>query len=91
VPKGDIGKGLYPPAPDLADSARRLSAAELFWVIKHGIKMSGMPSWRDHADDEIWSTVAFLRKLPGLSEQDYGKLVMQSIQRGRAGQPHEHK
>ncbi len=44
--------------------------------------MSGMPSWSDHSDAELWATVAFLEQLPGMSEQDYGKLVMASIAHG---------
>jgi len=39
-----IGQGLNPPAPDLAESATHMKPAELFWVIKHGIKMTGMPA-----------------------------------------------
>ena len=37
--------------------------------------MTGMPAWGDHSDDELWAIVAFLRKLPDLSEQQYGELV----------------
>lgn len=82
VPKGDIAQGLYPQPPDLAVSERAYSDGELFWILKHGIKMTGMPSWADHSDDELWATVAFLRKLPGMTEQDYAKLVMRSMQGG---------
>ena len=55
---------------------------ELFWIVKHGIKSTGMPAWSDHSDDEIWATVAFLENLPGLSEPDYARLVMQSVMQG---------
>ena len=41
-----------------------------------------MPAWSDHSDDELWATVAFLEKLPGMSEQDYAQLVMASIANG---------
>lgn len=82
VPKGDIAKGLYPQPPNLAEAAKRFSPAELFWIVKNGIKMSGMPAWADHSDDELWATVAFLEKLPGMSEQDYAKLVMASMAHG---------
>ena len=47
--------------------------------MKNGIKMSGMPAWADHSDDELWNTVAFIEKLPGMSEPDYAKLVMESM------------
>lgn len=82
VPKGEIARGLYPAPPDLAVTAKQYDPAELFWIVKHGIKMSGMPAWSDHSDDELWATVAFLRKLPGMSESDYAKLVMASISHG---------
>ena len=82
VPKGDIAHGLYPPPPDLAASTKLYSDGELFWIIKHGIKMTGMPSWADHSDEEIWATVAFLKKLPGMTEQEYARLVMAAMAHG---------
>lgn len=82
VPKGDIAKGLYPPSPDLAVNSTRYTEAELFWIIKHGIKMTGMPAWADHSDEELWATVAFIKKLPGMTPEEYGKLVMASMAHG---------
>ena len=82
VPQGDIARGLYPPPPNLATAASPYSPAELFSILKHGIKMTGMPAWSDHSDDELWATVGFLEKLPGMSEQDYANLVMASMARG---------
>ncbi len=87
VPKGDIAKGMYPQPPDLTDTAKRYAPAELFWIIKNGIKMTGMPSWSQHSDDEVWGTVAFLKKLPGMSVEQYGKLVMQAMQHGGQHNP----
>src|SRR5215831_9343628 len=58
VPKGDIAAGLYPQPPNLAKTVPRYTPAELFWIVKHGIKMTGMPAWSDHSDDELWATVA---------------------------------
>jgi len=82
VPKGDIARGLYPAPPDLSKAAQLYTPAELFWIVKNGIKMSGMPAWNDHTNEELWATVAFLERLPGMSEQDYAKLVMASIAHG---------
>ena len=82
VPKGDIAHGLNPQPPDLTHASDHYTPSELFWILKHGIKMTGMPSWGDHSDDELWATVAFLEKLPGMSEQDYAKLVMSSMAHG---------
>ena len=82
VPKGEIAHGLYPQPPDLARASERYTLAELFWILKHGIKMTGMPSWSDHSDEELGATVGFLEKLAGMSEQDYAKLVMASMAHG---------
>jgi len=82
VPKGDIANGLYPQPPDLAVTSKTYTDAELFWIIKHGVKMTGMPAWADHSDDELWATVAFIEKLPGMTEQDYAKLVTASRAQG---------
>ena len=82
VPKGDIAHGLYPQPRDLAYASSHYTPAELFWIVKHGIKMTGMPAWSDHSDQELWATVAFLQRLPGMSEQDYAALVMASIAQG---------
>ena len=78
VPKGDIAHGLNPQPPDLKQISSVYTPPELFWIIKHGIRMTGMPSWGDHSDDEIWATVSFLEKLPKMTEPDYARLVMES-------------
>jgi mono/diheme cytochrome c family protein len=82
VPKGDIAQGLYPQPPDLAVTASGYSEGELFWIVKRGIKMTGMPAWIDHSDEELWAIVAFIKELPGMSEQDYARLVMASMAHG---------
>jgi mono/diheme cytochrome c family protein len=83
VPRGEIAEGLYPQPANLAMAAKLYTPSELFWTIKNGIKMTGMPSWSDHSDAEIWATVAFLQKLgSGMTQEDYGKLVMASMALG---------
>jgi mono/diheme cytochrome c family protein len=81
VPKGDIGRP-FPAAAGPRQSRAALQPAELFWIVKHGIKMTGMPAWADHGDEELWATIAFLEKLPGMSEQDYARLVVASLAHG---------
>src|SRR5690242_5171596 len=68
-----FSEGLHPDPPDLKDVAGEISPSQLFWVIKNGINMTGMPSFEQAGakDDEIWSIVAFVKKLPGVSEGDY--------------------
>jgi mono/diheme cytochrome c family protein len=72
---GDIGKGLNPEPPYLPDTVGRWSGAELFWIIKHGIKMTGMASYGAvHKDDEIWNLVAFVQRLPKMTPEQYGQM-----------------
>ena len=73
--KTEISQGLNPNAPEL-NRPSDLTPAEQFWIIKHGIKMTGMPAWgRTHSDTLIWDMIAFLQKLPSLSPGQYTALV----------------
>jgi mono/diheme cytochrome c family protein len=66
-------EGMQPYPPDLKDIVNDRTPRQLFWVIKNGIKMTAMPSFGaiNVPDPEIWSIVAFLKKLPSVSEQDF--------------------
>ncbi|HCA26098.1 MAG TPA: cytochrome C class I protein [Betaproteobacteria bacterium] len=76
VEPGEIARGLAPAPPDLAKSVRHWSAPQLFWIIKHGVNMTGMPAWGPtHSDDALWAMVAFLERLPRLSPADYQRMV----------------
>jgi mono/diheme cytochrome c family protein len=64
--------GMTPVPTNLAYSTRERTPAELYWVIKNGIKMTGMPAWEFRlADGDMWAVVAFLRELPLLSPEQY--------------------
>ena len=56
---------MYPRAPDLGSPAvQRWSDAELFWIIKNGVRPTGMPGFAHiHSDEEIWNLVRFVRSL----------------------------
>lgn len=74
-----LALGLNPSPPDLADSARHLSDAEIFWVTKYGIRMTGMPAWGvSHDDDALWPVVAFIRTLPNLDGKSYRDMLTQA-------------
>ncbi len=68
-----FSEGLHPDPPDLKDVVDTLSPSELFWVVKNGINMTGMPSFQmaGAKDEQLWAVVAFLKKLPTVSEADY--------------------
>ena len=67
-----VGKGLLPEPPDLSVTAREWTAAEVFWIIDHGVKMSGMPALAPtQAEDQIWLLAAFVKKLPEMTPDQY--------------------
>lgn len=83
----EMRAGLYPKPPDLAELGAQRTPAQQFWIIKHGLKMTGMPAWGlTHEDERIWSMVAFLRKLPELTPAAYQELVESG-----GGHPHNGK
>jgi hypothetical protein len=92
VEPGEAREGLNPRPPLLEEETEDLSARELFWVIKHGIRMTGMPAWGPtHSDDKIWTIVAFVKKLPALSAKEYRAMQQQESGFGTAPHEHEHE
>jgi cytochrome c553 len=81
IPIGPISGHMLPPPPDLASVASQWKDRELFWITKHGIKYTGMPSWvSQQRDDEVWAVVAFLKRLPALDPQAYRELAVGRLQ-----------
>jgi len=66
-----FSEGLRPHPRDLKYAGNELTPAEMFFVIKNGIYMTGMPALIEVPDPEIWSIAAFVKKLPSVSEADY--------------------
>lgn len=67
-----FSEGINPAPPDLKEEAAGLSPSQVFWVAKHGIRMTGMPAFGEAAsDDELWSVAAFVKKLPDVSDADF--------------------
>jgi mono/diheme cytochrome c family protein len=67
-----ISNGMRPQPPDLAETSKQWTSAQLFWIIKNGIKMTGMPAFgSSHNDEQIWSIVGFVRRLPQISPNDF--------------------
>lgn len=74
----ELSAGLYPSPPDLTKNTQ-LEPAKAFWVIKHGIKSTGMPAWgKSMKEPYVWDLVAFVRKLPSLSAEQYAAEVQAS-------------
>jgi mono/diheme cytochrome c family protein len=73
APWQKFSEGLRPDPPDLNEVGPQREPGQLFWVIKNGIKMTGMPSFAlaGVEDKEIWTLVAFVKKLPNVSEAEF--------------------
>ena len=74
----EMGRGLYPRPPDMRrPETQLLSNGELFYIIEHGVRLTGMPAWGDGSpESEIasWHLVHFIRHLPALSEAEIGEM-----------------
>ncbi|MAC58155.1 MAG: cytochrome C [Novosphingobium sp.] len=65
-----------PPAPDLARTVQHYDDAELFWIVQHGVKYTGMPAWPSlDRPDEVRRMVGFLRRLPEMTPRQYRNLT----------------
>ncbi|MBC7137564.1 MAG: c-type cytochrome, partial [Defluviimonas sp.] len=77
VPQSPVVRQMVPSPPRLEEKVAEWSDEELFWIVKNGIKFSGMPAWPAQSrDDEVWAQVAFLRALPGMTRADYARLAL---------------
>jgi mono/diheme cytochrome c family protein len=76
VAQDAVGKSLQPLPGPLVDAARRWHPREVYWITRHGIKMSGMPAWELRlTDEELWAVTAFVDRLAELSPVDYADAV----------------
>jgi mono/diheme cytochrome c family protein len=74
----DFGRGLYPHPPDLREAATQsLSDGEIFWIVRNGVRFTGMPGFGSgpaDKDEETWHLVHFIRHLPDLSPDELEKM-----------------
>jgi mono/diheme cytochrome c family protein len=73
----EFASGMNPSPPDLKSiEVQEESDGELYWIVKNGIKMTGMPAFGPtHNEKQLWEIVAFLRQLPDLTPGDYRSMV----------------
>lgn len=88
VEPAELAKGLHPGAPELdSNDTQEMSDGELFWTIKNGVRMTGMPAFAPtHSDEEIWKIVAFVRHLHNLPPEERSQLQL-----GTAEEHHHHE
>lgn len=86
---GEEPASAFEPAPP-ALYRHRVDEAKAFWTIKHGLKMTAMPSHLDHSDEENWDTVAFVRSLPDMDTDRYENLTADATHDHGNGANHNH-
>lgn len=94
-----LGFGTRPEPPNLLATGREWPAARIYWVIRHGLKMTAMPAWEFRLSDaDLWDLTAFVQLLPTLSPVQYRQLgaapaaagpvtAVAADERGAAAQP----
>ena len=74
----DMGRQMYPPAPDMrAEATQRLTDGELFYIIENGIRLTGMPAWGSGSErdrEDSWKLVRFIRHLPAMTPAEIEKM-----------------
>jgi cytochrome c553 len=79
-PAGPIVAQLLPRPPPLSSQVSDWRREELFFIVKQGLKYTGMPGWvSPERDDEVWAMVAFLAKLPGMTQDEFGRLAFGEV------------
>lgn len=74
-------QALYPSPPDLIHSLRehKWTDSEVFWIIKNGVKDTGMAGFGDsHADRDLWALTALVRRFVDMSPDEYRTMVRQA-------------
>jgi mono/diheme cytochrome c family protein len=96
--RGWMGQGMNPEPPDLSHAAEEFSAEEVYWIIRHGIKMAGMPALEPtHSEEEILELVAFVEQLPEMTEAEYQawseqqRQAQEQVQASEADDGHDHE
>ena len=88
VAPGDAGKGLLPVPNNLAQTGAEWSAAEIYWVTRNGLKMTGMPAWgMRYVDRDLWAIVAFVKHMPRMTAADYAAMAQEASASKAAAPP----
>ena len=88
----EFASGLYPLPPEMTDGQlqEEWNSAQIYWIIKHGIKMTGMPAFGPtHTDRELWGLVALTEQMPRMTPDQYEQ-ALEQISSGHGHQGHSH-
>ena len=89
VERAEWAGGMRPRPPHLKDAAPEWEAKEIFWLVKHGAKMAGMPAFGPtHDDQALWSIAAFVKELPAMTLEKSAALGSAGSKRGQPTSNH---
>lgn len=72
VERAEWAKGMLPMPPHLTEHAEEWETNEIFWLVKHGVKATAMPTFGgSHDDGTLWNIAAFVKQLPAMTKEDY--------------------
>jgi mono/diheme cytochrome c family protein len=89
----EFAEGLYPSPPSLTAGhvQQELRDAEIYWIVKHGLKMTGMPAFGPtHDEEELWGLVAIVEDIPRMSAERYRYLIESMNPDEESGHEHSH-
>ena len=75
VERARWANGMRPQPPHLTEAASHWEIEEVFWLVRHGARMTGMPAFGPtHEDGALWNIAAFVKELPGMTPERYEEL-----------------
>jgi len=88
----EFAGGMNPHPPNLARAAGDLSVEQVFWIVKNGLRMTGMPAFgKTDPDEDLWKVAAFVKQLPKFPSSEYASLPNAHEDEGHEGaQGHHH-
>jgi mono/diheme cytochrome c family protein len=92
-PPAELAEGLYPPPPSMTsgDIQEALNDVVIYWIVKHGIKLTGMPAFGPtHDENELWGLVTIAKEIPRISPEQYRQLVKSTNSGGEREHGHSY-
>ena len=89
VERAEWASGMRPKPPHLKEAAAGWDIKEIFWLVKHGAKMTGMPAFGPtHDDQALWNIAAFVKELPAMTPERYAALGKAGADGGQSTHGH---
>jgi mono/diheme cytochrome c family protein len=77
--RGEFGRGMKPEPPDLANVAREMELREVYWVLHHGIRHTGMPAFGgSHSTEDLWAIATFVERFDEMTPAQYEQWIKES-------------